>query len=158
MPDDRLGPESWFPKSKDRLYDLIARYDVPIVFLSGDVHYSELIRYPCPERLGKEIYEFTSSGLTFANADHILFVDIIFKFLFPPTFSNHEQDHYYSSNFGVVQIEVNDGGSPVTVVFETYSSKDSTKKLSRRINVEDLKFNAARFDRQASCVLDLGAN
>lgn len=49
------------------------------------------------------MYEFSSSGLTFANYDHIPFVDFIFEFLFPPTFSK-KIDHYYKSNFGILKI------------------------------------------------------
>ena len=52
MHDDRDGPETWFDWSKLKLYSLIKKYDKPIIFLSGDVHYSEIMKYPCPHRLG----------------------------------------------------------------------------------------------------------
>lgn len=87
MPDDRRPAEKWLPESQKRLYDLLDKYKAPTIFLSGDVHYSEIMRYPCPNRFGRTMYELTSSGMTFANVDLIPFIDIIFDFLFPPTFN-----------------------------------------------------------------------
>lgn len=61
------GMESWgcFPAERRRLYDTIARTGAKeVVFLSGDVHFSEISRTvdgPWP------LYDFTSSGLTNAN-------------------------------------------------------------------------------------------
>lgn len=58
------GMESWgnFPLERKRLYDLIARTKAKgVVFISGDVHFSEISRStegPYP------LYDFTSSGLT----------------------------------------------------------------------------------------------
>lgn len=52
MHDDRAGPETWFDESKKRFYALIEKYNRPIIILSGDVHYSEILKHPCPHRLG----------------------------------------------------------------------------------------------------------
>lgn len=58
------GMESWgnFPVERKRLYDLIGRTGADgVVFVSGDVHFSEISRTndgPYP------LYDFTSSGLT----------------------------------------------------------------------------------------------
>lgn len=49
--------------------------------------------------------------MNFANADHILFVESIFKFLFPPTYSERTDD-FYEPNFGILRIEIDDNGSP----------------------------------------------
>ena len=45
------------------------------------------MRYPCPNKFGRTMYELTSSGMTFANIDVIPYIDIVFDFLFPPTFN-----------------------------------------------------------------------
>ncbi len=61
---DEKGMESWgnFPHERQRLYDLIAATKAEgAVFLSGDVHFSEISRTddgPYP------LYDFTSSSLT----------------------------------------------------------------------------------------------
>jgi alkaline phosphatase D len=83
------------------------------------------------------VYEFTSSGLTFANDDHIPFVETIFKFIFPSTFSSFD-DHYYKSNFGILKIETDKDHSPIKIVFETHSSKDSSVVLKKEINISEL--------------------
>lgn len=64
---DEKGMESWgnFPHERKRLYDLIGRTGAEgVVFLSGDVHFSEVSRTadgPYP------LSDFTSSGLTNSN-------------------------------------------------------------------------------------------
>jgi alkaline phosphatase D len=53
-----------FPKSTQRMYDLIKRSEKPgIMFLSGDIHCAELMKNSSSS-LNYPIYEFTSSGLT----------------------------------------------------------------------------------------------
>jgi alkaline phosphatase D len=65
---DEKGMESWgnFPHERRRLYNLIDRTGAEgVVFLSGDVHFSEVSRSddgPYP------LYDFTSSGLTNSHA------------------------------------------------------------------------------------------
>jgi alkaline phosphatase D len=65
---DEKGMESWgnFPHERKRLYDLIGRTGAEgVVFLSGDVHFSEVSRSadgPYP------LSDFTSSGLTNSHA------------------------------------------------------------------------------------------
>ncbi|MEO9870554.1 alkaline phosphatase D family protein [Ekhidna sp.] len=58
--------EKWsnFPKSKDRLMKLVdEKVNVPLVFLSGDRHISEVSKEML-KRSKEPIYEFTSSSLT----------------------------------------------------------------------------------------------
>lgn len=65
---DEKGMESWgnFPHERERLYKLIDSTGAEgVVFLSGDVHFSEVSRSddgPYP------LYDFTSSGLTNSHA------------------------------------------------------------------------------------------
>ncbi|CAD8096968.1 unnamed protein product [Paramecium sonneborni] len=152
MHDDRSIPETWFAWSKQKLYALIKKYKKPIIFLSGDVHYSEIMKHPCPHRIGQNLYEFTSSGMTFANYDHIPFVDLVLQFQFPTTFNNY-QDHYYKSNFGILKIITNDQNSPVRIEFETHSSEDSSIVLQKTVYIEELQ--SQYYDESQSCILDV---
>ena len=59
------GWESWanFPRERTALLDLVNQHSqVPTVFLSGDVHWSELSQIP--QRAKPALTELTSSGLT----------------------------------------------------------------------------------------------
>lgn len=60
--------EAWSAhlQSRQRLFDLITRLRVPgVILLSGDVHYSEVLKVPTEcSGTGYPVYEFTSSGLT----------------------------------------------------------------------------------------------
>ncbi len=61
--------ENWvkFPKSQQRLVDLIASTGLKGAFIiSGDVHYADISKNTYPP-LGYPIYDFTSSGLTHGN-------------------------------------------------------------------------------------------
>eukprot|EP01116_Phalansterium_solitarium_P009924 TRINITY_DN24274_c0_g1_i1.p1 TRINITY_DN24274_c0_g1~~TRINITY_DN24274_c0_g1_i1.p1 ORF type:complete len:408 (-),score=71.52 TRINITY_DN24274_c0_g1_i1:20-1243(-) len=65
LPPDKTIQEKWsvFPASRQRLFDLLARYNPPnLVILSGDIHYGEFSRLNCPSN--RSVLEVTSSGLT----------------------------------------------------------------------------------------------
>ncbi len=60
------GFEKWanFPRSRQRLFDLIADTQAPgVVLLSGDRHIAELARYDAPG-VDYPLYDLTASGLT----------------------------------------------------------------------------------------------
>ena len=60
------GFEKWanFPRSRQRLFDLIAATQAPgVVLLSGDRHIAELARYDAPG-VNYPLFELTASGLT----------------------------------------------------------------------------------------------
>ena len=64
---DQKGMDEWgnFPHERQRLFDLIASTAATgVVFLTGNVHFSELSRY---DGGVYPFYEFTSSGLTHVN-------------------------------------------------------------------------------------------
>jgi len=66
LPISRLATECWYPLSRKKLFDLIAKYNKNgVVFLSGDIHMAEIMKTFCtlPE-IGYDIYEITSSGLS----------------------------------------------------------------------------------------------
>ena len=62
------GWESWanFPRERQKLLRLVDRAaSNRVVFLSGDTHWAEVMRFPYHGRLGKKTFwEMTSSGLT----------------------------------------------------------------------------------------------
>lgn len=47
LPDDRFIPETWDMQSKERLYSLINKTSASLIFITGDVHYAELMEHPC---------------------------------------------------------------------------------------------------------------
>ncbi|KAL2609469.1 hypothetical protein R1flu_028042 [Riccia fluitans] len=58
--------ESWsnFPAEQERLYKLIADYNVSgVIFISGDVHFCEITRFECAP-VEYPLFDLTSSGLT----------------------------------------------------------------------------------------------
>lgn len=62
--DRSILPEKWHEKSRLRFLELVDRYP-GVILLSGDVHYSEIMRIDC----GKHIfYEITASGMTHSVA------------------------------------------------------------------------------------------
>jgi alkaline phosphatase D len=63
-PTTGFGLEGWnaFGEERRRLYDLIARANVPTILLSGDRHQAEFSRIVLGN--GLPVYEFMSSGLT----------------------------------------------------------------------------------------------
>ena len=76
LADDRIFTERWFTSSKERLLRLIRKYQTGgLILLSGDVHYTEMMKYPCKERIGFELHEFCSSGITHYASSHVPNVD-----------------------------------------------------------------------------------
>ncbi len=91
---DEHGFEKWanFPKSHQRLYDLIAASEAQgVVLLSGDRHIGEISRLKLPE-MPYPMYDITSSGLTHVYEE-----------------ANEENRHRISDlivslNYGLIQI------------------------------------------------------
>jgi alkaline phosphatase D len=63
-PASGFGLEGWngYGAERKRLYELIAKANVPTLLLSGDRHQAEFSRIVLPS--GLPVYEFMSSGLT----------------------------------------------------------------------------------------------
>lgn len=118
IPDDRFLPESWYIPSKERLYSLIKKLHKKVVFLSGDVHYGEIIQHPCScQKLGYPLVEMTSSGLTHYFGDGLIIKDKLVKYAFPDTFNKHDQ-RFFGYNFGSIEIELDEndkGNSKITL-------------------------------------------
>jgi len=65
LPYDKPIQEKWshYPKTRDRLFDLIKKHKTPgAILLSGDVHYAEFLR--ADNVVGYPLWELTSSGMT----------------------------------------------------------------------------------------------
>lgn len=100
--------EAWslHPASRQRLFNLIASLKVPgVIFLSGDVHYSEYLRVPpsC-SGTGYPVYEFTSSGLTHSCDGLLGQCSLILNnfFMTPYHFNN---SFYTGLNWGSIEFD-----------------------------------------------------
>jgi alkaline phosphatase D len=120
------GMESWgnFPLERKRLYDLIGSTGAKgVVFISGDVHFSEISRTnegPYP------LFDFTSSGLTNSH----------------PGWAAAVNPHrvgpvaYAGPNFGLLQIDWNAAAPAVTMETRTLTGAVA---LSQKILLGGLK-------------------
>ena len=120
------GMESWgnFPLERKRLYDLIGRTGANgVVFISGDVHFSEISRTnegPYP------LFDFTSSGLTNSHPGWAAAVN-------PHRVSPVA---YAGPNFGLLQI---DWGAPAPAVTMETRTLTGAVAISQKIQLSDLK-------------------
>jgi len=137
LPDDRLVPEHWYASNRDRLFALIRKYKTSgVILLSGDVHYAEILKYPCKEHIGYELYEFTSSGLTHHVSTHVPFADKYMDVMVPSTWST-KKDRFLDLNFGVLNFSF---GKEKGVRFE---ARDANSKVALE---KDLKYSELKFD------------
>jgi len=151
FPDDRLLPETWYKQSREKLLRLIRRYKVSgVILLSGDVHYAEIMKYPCKQKVGYELYEFTSSGLTHHASSHVPIVAGLFSQLFPKTY-NDVEDKYFERNFGVVEFSFGETTNKVKLEARNYYGQPV---LSKDIHKSELQFNESILDENAYCVAD----
>jgi len=151
LPDDRIFPEHWFDKSRQRLLDLIQKYKVSgVILLSGDVHYAEIMKHPCPQRVGYNLYEFTSSGLTHYISEYIPFGGQFFNELFPHTF-NTPKDRFIEKNFGILRFSF-EGNEP-KVLLEVRNDHGN-KVMEKEILYRELEFKEEILDFNSTCVLD----
>lgn len=149
LPDDRFS-DNWSSKSRDRLVSLIRKYKVGgVVLLSGDILYAEMLKYPCKERLGYELHEFTSSGLTHSVLKRSMIANKFLKVMYPQTW-NTENDMYFEKNFGVINFE---SGENKGIRFQA-RSEDGRVALEKFIPYSDLTYNETLIDDKSSCVLD----
>lgn len=151
FPDDRIIPEMWLDPSRDRLFDLIRKTKSSgVVFLSGDVHFAEIMKYPCKSRFGFDLYELTSSGLTHSlTSDFPLIGNRYPMNLIPETFST-KKDRYVDRNFGVLNITFGEKGK-VEYQVRDY---DGHYIMGIEIPYQDIKFDEKSLDLNKSCILD----
>lgn len=100
--------EAWslYPHSRQRLFDLVAKLRTPgVILLSGDVHYSEVLKVPAEcTGTGYPVYEFTSSGLTH-SCDGLLgnCKWVLQNFFMTPY--HHEDSFYSQRNWGALKFD-----------------------------------------------------
>jgi alkaline phosphatase D len=122
---DRTTTDRWeqYPKSQKRMYEIIKTSRKPgIIFLSGDIHCSEMSVNSSSE-LNYPIYDFTSSGLTHAH-------------LTPKIYKNKYkiQKAVCQLNYGLITIKWSE---PVTVKVEMKDIQNFTSQ-EKTIYLEDL--------------------
>lgn len=98
---NETGADRWsqYPKAMKRLFDLLAKVEAPVVFLTGDRHHAEFSKL---EVGGKTYYDATSSGLThgsFGSAPNV----------------HRTGPVYQGRNFALVDLERKDGKLSATI-------------------------------------------
>lgn len=144
--DDRIYAEVWYTASRERLFKLIRKYKRSgVILLSGDVHYAEIMKYPCSHKVGYNLYEFGSSGIT-----HYLWLESIVNTIYPTHF-NGPEDRYYGRHYTTLKFSF-DGEKP-SVTYETWHL-DGKKVLEKKVSYEELEFNENIVDESGFCVVD----
>ena len=153
IPDDRFLYENWGwggRKSKVRLYNLIAKYKRKVIFLTGDMHFGEILSDQCAQNVvGYEILEVSSSGLNlfnfFMSFDSY---DLITRFLFqvpqngiPNTYSSERFTFNVfgesNNNYGLVEI-IEEGGNSV-INMSIFGIGDLNRsKINKQIKISDI--------------------
>lgn len=150
IPDDRLLPETWYKQSLDKLFGLIRKYKTGgVILISGDVHYTEIMKHPCKERIGFELYEFTSSGTTHFSASHVPLVDGIQAHIYPDTY-NAIEDKCFERNFGAIRFNFGENKGAKLEARNYYG----TLVLEKDIPYSELQFNESMLNDTAYCVVD----
>lgn len=147
LTDDRIYPEAWYHASTERLFSVIRKYQKSgVILMSGDVHFAEILKYPCPQKVGYNLYELVSSGIT-----HYLFVETIVNIIYTRIF-NEPEDRYYGRHFTTIKFSIDGSNSRALVEYWDYHGM---KVLERDLGYEEFKFNESIVDENSFCVADL---
>jgi hypothetical protein len=134
LPVNRLATECWYPTSRERLFNLIAKYNKNgVVFLSGDIHMAEILKTFCtlPE-IGYDIYEITSSGLS-----HYAWFSVYVEDLFANDYSIIP----FIKTYNFAKIDFNWGNSRNESGFSlNIIDYDGNIRTSLTINYEDISY------------------
>jgi len=151
LPDDRIVFSSWYVNSRQRLFDLIKKHKKSgVMLMSGDVHYSEIMKYPCRERIGYDLYEITSSGLTHHVAEVVPSAGEFINSMFPDTY-NTDEDRYFERNFAVLRFNFKEQ-KPIAKI--EIMNNYGKVVLERELDYAKLTFEEELFKHKAQCVLD----
>ena len=138
LPHDRLVIKKWYSESRKRLFDLIGKYQRSgVMFLSGGLGFAQILKTFCPlPNVGYNLYEFTSSGLSYSNK--------LFYYINNMYDNDYliEGKNYNGINFGQVKInwgENNDINNSF-VEFEIYDNNNSLV-IDERVNYTELLYN-----------------
>jgi alkaline phosphatase D len=151
MVDDRLYPEHWYKHSQDKLLQVIRKTQASgIILLSGDVHYAEIMKHPCPKRVGYNLYEVTSSGLThYMSGYNLPYGGELLNAISPTTF-NSEKDRYMYKNFGLITVDFEDKKNIKIEI----KDEDGNTALNKDVSFEEIKYNKDMVNINSRCVLD----
>ena len=137
LSNDRFIIKKWYSDSRKKLFNLIGKYKRDgVIFLSGGIGFAQILKTFCPlPNIGYNLYECTSSGLSYSNKFYS-FVDNIYHndYLIEGT-------NYNGINFGQVKIywgekKINDS----FIELQIYNQNDSLVS-NVKINHNDLIFN-----------------
>jgi Phosphodiesterase/alkaline phosphatase D len=148
LPDDRIFTEKWYSWSREKLLSLIRKYKMSkVIFISGDPHFAEIMRYPCKERVGYHLYEITSSGMTHAAPT---FFHPFVKAMYPDTY-NTKNERFLDKNFGLFRFSFEGNTSSIAVEIRDENGK---VVLSKTFAPKELVFDKNMIDLNKSCILD----
>lgn len=139
LPHDKPVEEKWanFPTSRDRLFRLIADSKAKgVVFLSGDVHYAEILGTNHTDN-GYPLYEITSSGMTHTCYTQVPLQQCRRAFDMFMRSEYQVTDFYEFFNFGSVDIDWN--SDPVTIDLNVRSA-NGTIVLRQHLTLKDLEY------------------
>lgn len=105
MPEKLIDSvETFRYKSRKRLYDTLRDNHMEgVVFLSGDVHMTQVYRNRCPSMTGQSnLLEFSSSGLSHSQYDSLPWAEYNMKLVGPEFYQ--ETDPIVDLNFGLIEV------------------------------------------------------
>ena len=122
LSNDRFIIKKWYSESRKRLFNLIGKYKRNgVIFLSGGIGFAQILKTFCPlPTIGYNLYECTSSGLSYSNKFYS-YIDNIYHndYLIEGT-------NYNGINFGQIKINWGDGNINNSYVeLEIYNQNDS---------------------------------
>lgn len=138
-----LQVESWnrFPRSRERLFDLLRRLEVSgVIFLSGDVHYAEISEAPVGCALSYPLYDFTSSGMTHTALDESpmssIFPSYAPDWVFPRPF---KWPRFARKNFGTIDFLWNDEDPGESIVQMQAFGLEGPTKVFKTVRIKELQ-------------------
>jgi len=149
LTNDIVFIETWYAASRERLFELIRKYKLSgVILLSGDVHFAKILKHPCPERIGYNLYEFTSSGLTesppFPEPEKLV------SELFLDTY-NTQKDRVFQRNFGVLRFSFEEERSVILEI----RNEEGKVVLQKKIESSELQFKEEIIDLDSTtCIMD----
>eukprot|EP01127_Copromyxa_protea_P018484 TRINITY_DN583_c0_g1_i1.p2 TRINITY_DN583_c0_g1~~TRINITY_DN583_c0_g1_i1.p2 ORF type:complete len:339 (+),score=75.18 TRINITY_DN583_c0_g1_i1:325-1341(+) len=145
---DAFYRETWDVQSLEKLYSLIAQSKASgIMLLTGDVHYSEILKNDC-RKFNYPIYEFTSSGMTH-SVENIPFVST----LATNTYSRWSLIGQTGKNFGTIEVSW-DSEEPL-VSIQSRTPETGAILFQRQFLLRDVQYNATRErHNEAACFRD----
>jgi len=101
--------ESFTPFVRDRLLQLLEEEErSSVVLLSGDVHYTQFFNTPCRARLGYDLLELCSSGLSHILGKVVPYADLILSEMTPRIYTSTPVEGM-KLNFGSIEVKREDG-------------------------------------------------